>query len=60
MQAQAFVDLMHGTVIVNDTDLVEPIRIVTQELKKNVLILSTSKFGASPPLQKGATSVLHT
>ena len=46
-------------VISNDTDLVEPIRIVTQELKKNVLILSTSKFGASPPLQKVATSVVH-
>ena len=48
-----------AVVISNDTDLVEPIRIVTQELKKNVLILSTSKFGASPPLQKVATSVLH-
>lgn len=48
-----------AVVISNDTDLVEPIRIVTQELKKNVLILSTSKFGASRPLQKVATSVLH-
>ena len=48
-----------AVVISNDTDLVEPIRIVTEELKKNVLILSTSKFGASPPLQKVATSVLH-
>ncbi len=48
-----------AVVISNDTDLVEPIRIVTQELKKNVLILSTSIFGASPPLQKVATSVVH-
>ena len=48
-----------AVVISNDTDLVEPIRIVTQELKKNVLILSMSLFGTSPPLQKVATSVLH-
>jgi uncharacterized LabA/DUF88 family protein len=48
-----------AVVISNDTDLVEPIRIVTQELKKNVLILSTSKFGASRPLQNVATAVLH-
>jgi hypothetical protein len=48
-----------AVVISNDTDLVEPIRIVTQELKKNVLILSTSQFGASRPLQAVATSVLH-
>ena len=48
-----------AVVISNDTDLVEPIRIVTQELKKDVLILCTSKFGASPPLAKVATTVLH-
>ena len=48
-----------AVVISNDTDLVEPIRIVTQELKKNVLILSTSQFGASRPLQNVATAVLH-
>jgi len=48
-----------AVVISNDTDLVEPIRSVTQELKKNVLIFSMSKFGTSPPLQKVATSVLH-
>lgn len=48
-----------AVVISNDTDLVEPIRIVTQELKKNVLILSASTFGASPPLVKVATAVVH-
>jgi len=48
-----------AVVISNDTDLVEPIRIVTKELKKNVLILSTSQFGASRPLQNVATAVLH-
>jgi hypothetical protein len=29
-----------GAVLSNDTDLVEPIRIVTQELKKPVVLLS--------------------
>ena len=48
-----------AVVISNDTDLVEPIRIVTQELKKNVLLLSASTFGASPPLVKVATAVVH-
>ena len=43
----------------NDTDLVEPIRIVTQELHRPVILLCPSAFGASKPLLDVATSVRH-
>jgi len=47
-----------AAVLTNDTDLCEPIRIVTQELNLPVILLSpTSKPAAS--LQKVATSVRH-
>ncbi|MBL8437028.1 MAG: NYN domain-containing protein [Zoogloeaceae bacterium] len=48
-----------AVVISNDTDLVEPIRIVVQELKKPVTLLSPSSFGASKPLAAVASSVRH-
>lgn len=48
-----------AVVISNDTDLVEPIRIVTQELKKPVTILCPSSFGASTQLKQVATHVRH-
>jgi hypothetical protein len=48
-----------AAVLSNDTDLVEPIRIVTQELHKPVILLCPSTFGASKPLQDVATSVRH-
>lgn len=48
-----------AVVISNDTDLVEPIRIVVQELKKPVTLLCPSPFGASKPLVAVASSVRH-
>lgn len=48
-----------AVVISNDTDLVEPIRIVVQELNKPVTLLSPSRFGASKPLAAVASSVRH-
>lgn len=48
-----------AVVISNDTDLVEPIRIVAQELKKPVTILCPSSFGAAKPLAAVATNVRH-
>jgi hypothetical protein len=48
-----------AVVISNDTDLVEPIRIVVQELKKPVTVLCPSVFGASKPLTAVATHVRH-
>jgi hypothetical protein len=48
-----------AVVISNDTDLVEPIRIVFQELKKPVTILCPSSFGAAKPLASVATHVRH-
>jgi uncharacterized LabA/DUF88 family protein len=46
-----------AAVLSNDTDLVEPIRIVTQELKKPVVLLCPSPKGvASSPLTAVATS----
>ncbi|MHB1516407.1 MAG: PIN domain-containing protein [Acidiferrobacteraceae bacterium] len=48
-----------AVVIPNDTDLAEPIRIVAQELKKPVTILSPSSFGAAKPLVSVSTHVRH-
>lgn len=48
-----------AVVVSNDTDLVEPIRIVVQELKKPVTILCPSSFGAAKPLASVATHVRH-
>ncbi|HSD52452.1 MAG TPA: NYN domain-containing protein [Candidatus Methylomirabilis sp.] len=48
-----------AAVLSNDTDLVEPIRIVTQELRKPVILLCASPRGASQPLRSVATSVRH-
>jgi hypothetical protein len=48
-----------AAVLSNDTDLVEPIRIVTQELHRPVILLCPTAFGASKPLQDVATSVRH-
>jgi hypothetical protein len=48
-----------AVVISNDTDLVEPIRIVVQELKKPVTLLCPSPFGAAKPLTAVASHVRH-
>jgi hypothetical protein len=48
-----------AVVISNDTDLVEPIRIVVQELKKPVTLLCPSSYGAAKPLAAVASSVRH-
>ncbi len=48
-----------AVVISNDTDLVEPIRIVVQELKKPVTLLCPSPFGAAKPLAAVASHVRH-
>lgn len=48
-----------AAVVSNDTDLVEPIRIVTQELGKPVFLLCASEGGASAPLRQVATGVRH-
>ena len=48
-----------AAVLSNDTDLVEPIRIVTQELGKPVILLCASPRGASQPLRSVATTVRH-
>ena len=48
-----------AAVLSNDTDLVEPIRIVTNELNKPVMLLCPSPFGASKPLAQVASSVRH-
>ncbi|MCM8596891.1 NYN domain-containing protein [Accumulibacter sp.] len=48
-----------AVVISNDTDLVEPIRIVVQELMKPVTVLCPSDFGASKPLAAVASHVRH-
>jgi hypothetical protein len=47
-----------AAVITNDTDLVEPIRIVTRELKKPVYLLCAAP-SASSPLVNVATHVRH-
>jgi uncharacterized LabA/DUF88 family protein len=48
-----------AAVLSNDTDLVEPIRIVTQDLKKPVILLCPSPKGAAKPLAAVASSVRH-
>jgi uncharacterized LabA/DUF88 family protein len=48
-----------AAVLSNDTDLVEPIRIVTKELGRPVVLLSAAARGAAPALKAVATNVLH-
>lgn len=48
-----------AAVITNDTDLVEPIRIVTKEHGKPVLLLCPAQRGAAAPLRQVATTVRH-
>ena len=49
-----------AVVVSNDTDLVEPIRIVAQELGKPVFLLTPpGKFGAAKPLVQVATHQRH-
>lgn len=48
-----------AAVLSNDTDLVEPIRIVTKEIGKPVVLLSAAAHGAAPALKAVATNVLH-
>lgn len=56
----AWMDLYDAAVVIsNDTDLVEPIRMVTQERKKQVYICAPSQWGASKPLVNVSTFVRH-
>ncbi len=48
-----------AAVLSNDTDLVEPIRIVTREINKPVIIVCASTRGAAPALKTVASGVLH-
>jgi len=49
-----------AVVVSNDTDLVEPIRIVAQELGKSVYLLTPpGRFGAASPLVRVATHQRH-
>lgn len=48
-----------AAVLSNDTDLVEPIRIVTKEIGKPVVLLSAAAHGAAHHLKAVATNVLH-
>ncbi len=48
-----------AVVISNDTDLVEPIRMVTQERKKDVTIVCPGRWQAAPKLTQVATSQRH-
>lgn len=48
-----------AAVLSNDTDLVEPIRIVTKEINKPVTLLCASRHGAAYALKNVATNVLH-
>jgi hypothetical protein len=48
-----------AAVLSNDTDLVEPIRIVTKEINKPVVILCAAPRGAAPALKAVATDVFH-
>lgn len=48
-----------AAVVSNDTDLVEPIRVVTREINKPVIVLCPSSRGAAQALKSVATSVYH-
>lgn len=48
-----------AAVISNDTDLIEPIRIVTVERGKNLVLVCPGRWQASPPLARVATQVRH-
>lgn len=48
-----------AVVISNDTDLVEPIRMVTTERKKPVFVVAPGRFGVSKPLANVATYQRH-
>lgn len=48
-----------AVVVSNDTDLVEPIRVVTQERKKQVYICASSQWGVAKPLANVSTYVRH-
>jgi uncharacterized LabA/DUF88 family protein len=48
-----------AAVLSNDTDLVEPIRIVSREISKQVILLCAAPRGAAYRLRAVATSVLH-
>jgi uncharacterized LabA/DUF88 family protein len=56
----AWKDLYDVAVVVsNDTDLVEPIRIVAIERRKNVTIVCPGRWSIAPKLQRAATHVRH-
>ena len=48
-----------AAVVSNDTDLVEPIRMVTEERGKTVFAVSPSRWSTAPKLRRAATGVRH-
>jgi uncharacterized LabA/DUF88 family protein len=48
-----------GVVLSNDTDLVEPIRMVTRERGKAVTVLCPGRWGVAAPLTRVASHVRH-
>lgn len=48
-----------AVVISNDTDLVVPVRMVAQELKRPVLVVCPGRWQVAPQLRKAATQVRH-
>lgn len=48
-----------ATVVSNDTDLVEPIRMVVEERGKTVIAVCPSRWTIAPTLRNAATHVRH-
>ena len=56
----AWQDLFESAVVIsNDTDLVVPIRMVTEELKRPVLVGCPVRWQVAPQLRSVATHVRH-
>ena len=56
----AWQDLFESAVVIsNDTDLVVPIRMVTEELKRPVLVVCPGRWHVAPQLRNVATHVRH-
>ena len=56
----AWQDLFESAVVIsNDTDLVVPIRMVTEELKRSVLVVCPGRWQVAPQLRNAATHVRH-
>ena len=56
----AWQDLFESAVVIsNDTDLVVPIRMVSEELKRPVLVGCPGRWQVAPQLRNAATHVRH-